>query len=73
MNFDNDVLVNFRDENGNHSNENLRCSYCDSQAEVFAVTMEDDEGFIIACKGCLTKMIEAIDNAYIKHMKKGRH
>jgi len=69
MSFDNCVIVNFRDVDGNFPNEDLKCSYCKSQAEVFVITMEDENGFIISCKGCLSEMIESINRAHIKYMK----
>jgi hypothetical protein len=67
-----EVVENFRDVDGNHRDPWCLCSYCGGLSEIYVKTMMNDyeKTYLIACKGCLSDMIQSIDNKYVESMKK---
>lgn len=68
------VVENFRDSDGNHIDPWCLCDFCRGISEVM-IKVDCPVGYgvsILMDKGCLTRMIEAIDRAYMGYMKADR-
>ncbi len=63
------IMHNYRtfDENDGFETDEL-CDYCGKASEQYAVL----EGHIYICKGCLDKMITAMNKEFVKHMKNAK-
>jgi len=61
------IFENYRlfDENDGFETDEL-CDYCGNPLEQYVVL----ESHIYICKGCLDKMIRAMDKEFVKYMKK---
>jgi hypothetical protein len=65
-----EVVENFRDVDGNHRDPWCLCSYCGGINEVYIRLCISNYTLVRACKGCLSDMIQSIDDKYVESMKK---